>query len=165
MQNRRIFPPLPVENGRLEYCLHNRLRQNQDDDQQGKPLANSRRFGTVFFREAPFAGRYGFGCIRNIRFFSGQIRSGNDNGNLKLSKCSKRTDCIGLSVTCWRHFRRSRFFVQDGQSLHPLSAPSVFPLGPRGIFRSRFPDWPKLLQAFRLRRFFRRPNRLPAPCR
>lgn len=48
MQDGRIFLPLPVENGGLEYCLQNRPHQNQDDDQQGKPPANSRRFGTVF---------------------------------------------------------------------------------------------------------------------
>ncbi len=48
MQDGRIFLPLPVENGGLEYCLQNRPHQNQDDDQQGKPPANSRRFGTFF---------------------------------------------------------------------------------------------------------------------
>ena len=165
MQDGRIFLPLPVENGGLEYCLQNRPHQNQDDDQQGKPPANSRRFGTVFSGKRRSPDDTGSDVFAISVFFRGQIRSGNDDGNLKLSKCSKRTDCIGPSVTCWRHFRRSRFLVQDGQSLHPLSAPSVFPVGPRGIFRSRFPDWPKPLQAFRLRRFFRRPNRLPAPCR
>lgn len=69
MQDGRIFLPLPVENGGLEYCLQNRPHQNQDDDQQA-----TRRFPVVrngFFRKAPFAGRYGFGCVHDIRFLQG----------------------------------------------------------------------------------------------
>ena len=46
MQDGRIFLPLPVENGGLEYCLQNRPHQNQETI--SKPPADSRWFGTVF---------------------------------------------------------------------------------------------------------------------